>query len=50
MSDDTPAPRPREQLPIPLFDSAVLAVRGAEGQIFLSLRDICSVLGLVLSG
>jgi hypothetical protein len=50
MSDDTPAPRPREQLPIPLFDSAVLAVRGADGQIFLSLRDICTVLGLVLSG
>jgi hypothetical protein len=50
MSDDTSAPRPREQLPIPLFDSAVLAVRGADGQIFLSLRDICTVLGLVLSG
>ena len=50
MSGDTPAPRPREQLPIPLFDSAVLAVRGADGQIFLSLRDICTVLGLVLSG
>src|SRR5262245_13690402 len=50
MSDDTPAPRPREQLPIPLFDSAVLAVRGADGRIFLSLRDICSVLGLVRSG
>lgn len=50
MSDDTPAPRPREQLPIPLFDSAVLAVRGADGRIFLSLRDICAVLGLVLSG
>jgi hypothetical protein len=50
MSDDTPAPRPREQLPVPLFDSAVLAVRGADGRIFLSLRDICAVLGLVLSG
>ena len=50
MSDDTPAPRPREQLPVPLFDSAVLAVRGADGRIFLSLRDICTVLGLVLSG
>src|SRR5215216_2436223 len=50
MSDDTPAPRPREQLPVPLFDSAVLAVRGADGRIFLSLRDICAVLGLMLSG
>lgn len=50
MSDDTPAPRPREQLPIPLFDSAVLAVRGADGRIFLSLRDLCNVLGLALAG
>ena len=50
MRDDALAPRPREQLPIPLFDSAVLAVRGADGRIFLSLRDLCTVLGLVLSG
>src|SRR5688500_8373202 len=50
MSEDTPAPRPREQLPIPLFDGAVLAVRGTDGRIFLSLRDLCIVLGLVLSG
>ncbi len=50
MGDAISAPRPREQLPIALFDSAVLAVRGADGRIFLSLRDICSVLGLVLSG
>lgn len=50
MSDDTPAPRPREQLPIPLFESAVLAIRDAEGRILLSLRDLCTVLGLVLSG
>lgn len=50
MSDDTSAPRPREQLPIPLFESAVLAIRDAEGRIFLSLRDLCTVLGLVLSG
>jgi hypothetical protein len=50
MSDESPAPRPREQLPIPLFESAVLAVRGTDGRIFLSLRDLCAVLGLVLSG
>lgn len=50
MAADVPAPRPREQLPIPLFDSAVLAARAADGRIFLSLRDLCTVLGLVLSG
>jgi hypothetical protein len=50
MMADTPAPRPREQLPIPLFDGAVLAVRAADGRIFLSLRDLCTLLGLVLSG
>ena len=49
MTDDSPAPRPREQLPIPLFDGAVLAVRAADSRIFLSLRDLCAVLGLVLS-
>lgn len=42
----TPAPRPREQLPIPLFDGVVLAARSGEGLIFLDLRDLCSTLGL----
>jgi hypothetical protein len=39
----------REQLPITLFDSVVLAVRVSDGQIYLSLRDLCAVLGLDLS-
>lgn len=38
-----------EQLPITLFDSVVLAVRVSDGQIYLSLRDLCTVLGLDLS-
>jgi hypothetical protein len=42
--------RVKEQLPIPLFDGAVLAVRGADGRIFLSLRDICDLLELDLPG
>jgi hypothetical protein len=39
----------REQLPITLFESVVLAVRGSDGQIYLSLRDLCMVLSLDLS-
>ncbi len=44
---DLPAvPRPREQLPVPLFDGVVLAVRNDMGTIFLVLRDSCGTLGL----
>src|SRR5262245_29606168 len=39
----------REQLPITLFESVVLAVRASDGQIYLSLRDLCAVLSLDLS-
>jgi hypothetical protein len=39
-------PRPQEQLPVPLFDGVVLAVRSADGQIYLGLRDLCLTLGL----
>lgn len=42
-----PPPRsPREQLPITLFESVVLAVRADNGRIYLSLRDLCEALGL----
>ncbi|PDW02128.1 phage antirepressor N-terminal domain-containing protein [Candidatus Viridilinea mediisalina] len=41
-----PAPLPHEQLPIPLFDGVVLAVRSGDGLIFLDLRDLCATLGL----
>src|SRR5688500_18305597 len=40
---------PYEQLPIALFDGVVLAVRAADGQIALVVRDLCTVLGLVPS-
>lgn len=48
MPADTPAPapRPHEQLPIPLFDGVVLAARAGDGLIFLDLRDLCATLGL----
>jgi hypothetical protein len=46
MSTNTPAPRPQEQLPVPLFDGVVLAVRAADGRISLDLRDLCATLGL----
>ena len=49
MSEE-PIAEPLEQLPIPLFDGVVLAVRGKDGRIFLSLRDLCDVLGLEVSG
>jgi hypothetical protein len=39
-------PRPREQLPITLFEGVVLAVRGDNGLIYVGLRDLCAVLGL----
>ena len=40
---------PREQLPITLFDGVVLAVRAADGQIYLVVRDLCTVLALIPS-
>jgi P22_AR N-terminal domain len=45
--DDTQLPR--EQLPITLFDGVVLAVRAADGQIYLVVRDLCATLDLILS-
>jgi len=51
MSDTTwnegdPVYVPREQIPIPFFDHAVLAVRRDDGQIYLSIRDMCEALEL----
>jgi ORF6C domain len=40
---------PREQLPITLFDGVVLAVRAADGHIYLVLRDLCTTLDLIPS-
>lgn len=44
-----PAPQPREQLPITLFDHIVLSARTEDGQIYLSLRDLCDALSLELT-
>ena len=49
VSNTGAAPQPREQLPIPLFDGVVLAVRSTDGRIYLGLRDLCQTLGLDLS-
>lgn len=43
------APRPREQLPIALFEHVVLAARTDDGRIYLALRDLCDALGLELT-
>jgi hypothetical protein len=40
---------PREQLPITLFDGVVLAVRSSDGHIYLTVRDLCAALDLILS-
>jgi exonuclease VII small subunit len=44
------APRPREQLPITLFEGVVLAARADDGRIYIGLRDLCDSLGLKVSG
>ncbi len=41
--------QPAEQLPVPLFDGVVLAVRAQDGSIYLGLRDLCATLNLSLS-
>ena len=47
--EQAPAPQPVEQLPVPLFDGVVLAVRARDGLIFLGLRDLCATLNLSVS-
>ncbi len=37
---------PREQLPVTYFGGVVLAVRHPDGTIYLSIRDLCGVIGL----
>lgn len=44
-----PVPRPREQLPITLFEHVILAARTDDGRIYLSLRDLCDALSLDLT-
>ena len=47
-SRQLPVERPVEQLPVPLFDSIVLAARTRDGAIHLALRDLCETLSLAL--
>jgi hypothetical protein len=47
--DDLPIHRLAEQLPVTLLESVVLAVRRDNGQVYLSIRDICAALSLVRS-
>lgn len=47
--DRDDAQLPQEQLPITLFDSVVLAVRAADGHIYLTVRDLCAALVLIPS-
>lgn len=49
---DTAAPEgntplvPSEQLPVTAFGSVVLAVRHPDGTIYLSIRDLCDIIGI----
>jgi hypothetical protein len=47
--ESDPVQLPQEQLPITLFDGVVLAVRAADGQIYLVVRDLCTALALTPS-
>ncbi|MFO7169683.1 MAG: hypothetical protein DIU80_016790 [Chloroflexota bacterium] len=47
--EDAAPERPRETLPIPLFEGVVLAARGADGLIWMCLNDLCDVLNLRLA-
>jgi len=46
---ETPLMEARERLPITLFDSVALAIRGGDGLIYLAVSDICSVVNLAPS-
>src|SRR2546423_9409185 len=42
-------PEPVETLPVTLLETAVLAARGADGSIYLSIRDVCQALAISLT-
>lgn len=46
---DIPRIAVRERLPITLFDTVALAIRGDDGLIYLALSDICGVVNLAPS-
>jgi hypothetical protein len=43
---DTEPLQPREQLPVTAFGSVVLAARHPDGTIYLSIRDLCDIIGI----
>src|SRR5690349_14109766 len=46
---DIPLITARERLPITLFDSVALSIRGDDGLIYLALSDMCTVVNLAPS-
>jgi hypothetical protein len=42
-------PEPIETLPVTLLELAVLAARGTDGSIYLSIRDVCQALAISLT-
>lgn len=46
---DTAVQAPTEQTPVTLFGLPCLAVRAADGSIYLAIRDLCLTLGIQLS-
>lgn len=45
-ADARAALTPREQLPVTAFGSVALAVRHPDGSIYLSVRDLCDIIGV----
>jgi len=46
---DATVQNPAEQTPVTLFGLPCLAVRAADGSIYLAIRDLCLALGIQLS-
>lgn len=46
MLSDNIVPRLQEYLPVPLFDSVVLAARATDGQMYFGLHNLCVTLGV----
>ena len=49
-STDESVEQPVEQLAVTFFETPCLAVRSADGTIYLAIRDVCDAIGLRLSG
>ena len=44
---DQPVDEPVEQTPIPIFDTVTLAVRSADGQLWLAVNDLAVAVNVV---